>query len=85
MKCLHSLFHGCVRVETVNLKKVDVRSLESSERCLDSIEYCGTRQPGLIDVVSVLLELRVEVRANSGFIGDEAVALGQNKDFGAGD
>lgn len=51
VECFHGFFKGRVVVEAVDLEKVEVIRVETSEGCIDLVEDCGAGETVLILVV----------------------------------
>lgn len=62
---LHRLFYGCSGVESVDLKKVDVWSVQSLQRCLYLIENRSSGQTPLVLVVLRFVDLLAVVEVTS--------------------
>jgi len=67
----------------VDLQEIDVRGLETSERRVDSVEDCSTRQARLVNVLGQLTETGHEECREGRITCDKAIALGGDYDLGA--
>lgn len=62
---LHRLLYGCSGIESVDLKKVDVRSVQPLQRCLYLIEDRSSGQTPLVLVVLRFVDLLAVVEVTS--------------------
>lgn len=51
VECFHRFFNGSIVVEAVDLEKVEVIRVETSEGCVDLVEDCGAGEAVLVLVV----------------------------------
>lgn len=81
MQRLHRLLDRRIRVEAMDLQKIDVRRVKAAQTGLDLVEDGAARESTLVDIVTRVLELWVEVRLDREVLRDKAEALGKDEDL----
>ena len=71
----HRLFGRHLGVVSCDLEETEVGGFRLCERRVDRAEDGRTREPALVRIRSLLLEMPCEVRADADVIGDEHIAL----------
>jgi hypothetical protein len=85
VKGLHDLFRWYIRIETVNLKEIDVVRLQSRKRIIDLVEDRGTGEAVMIDVAAGFFEFVSPGTTDGRLVANEVVTLGENDDLVARD
>ena len=81
----HRFLCGDLGIISVDLEKIEVRGLQARERGVDRVEDGRAREPSLVDVSWLFLELGREVWADAEIVVDEMKAFRRDHDLVTGD